>query len=129
MIFDLLNTPFGTKGRGPECYDCYGVVLEVYKRNGIILKDFDIDSFDFGTINSEIVTQVSSGFWKVLPSPEYLCVIKMKQHPVFTQHLGVFLGKDKFIHAVLDRGVVIDSINSSCFKNCIKGFYKYVGPS
>lgn len=37
---DLVGVPYAHAGRGPDSYDCYGLLIEIYRRQGITLKDY-----------------------------------------------------------------------------------------
>ena len=39
---DLIGLPFQDEGRGPYGYDCYGLLVEVYRRNGVILPTINV---------------------------------------------------------------------------------------
>lgn len=43
---DLLGLPFADGGRGPDSYDCWGIVREVYRRYGVTLPDYPISAMD-----------------------------------------------------------------------------------
>lgn len=126
MICDLVGKPFESGGRGPDSYDCIGIVIEVYKRNGIILNDFSIGAFCYSKAQEIIESEIKSGKWIKCEEPEYLSVVIMKQHPIFTQHIGVNVDCGRFIHASIVKGVTIDRLIDPSYKNSIKGFYKYV---
>lgn len=126
MYDDLIGVPFSNRGRGPSSYDCLGLVIEIYKRNGIFIPNWDVSVRSCNFIDGYIKTEVSSERWCKLIQPEYLCLITIQQHQEFVQHLAIYIDGGKFIHATPHKGVTVDCLNSPEYKNQIRGFYRYV---
>lgn len=127
MIDDLIGLPFTDKGRGDPGYDCFGLVAEIYRRQGITLPGYSIAHTDPLKIQEAIQKEKETGVWIELKSPEKFCIILMQQHPFFVQHIAMYIGGGKFIHASLHKGVTVDRLNDPLYKNTIRGFYKYAG--
>lgn len=121
---DLINKPFTDQGRGPDGYDCWGLVKEVYKRNGIELPDYTISAKACEEISQQIIE--SRPDWEQIQIAETPCLVVLKGDLYFVQHLGVHVGFKKFIHAS-EQGVCIDRLNSPQWKTKFRGFYRYVG--
>lgn len=129
-INDLIGKPFKGGARGPNEYDCWGLAIEVQKRAGKYLPNFSISgpvclSFH-KIIASTIEEEVIKDRWKELDKPEDLCLIIFKSHPYFVQHIGTYLGNDKYIHTTKNSGVLIDRITNPIKRQKIRGYYKYV---
>ena len=63
---DLIGVPFKNHGRDVKTgLDCYGLVMEVYRRFGIRLPEFDADYDDVEKI-SQIIScqQIRTSVWK-----------------------------------------------------------------
>jgi len=123
MTNDLIGKPFRSKGRGLDNYDCWGLAIEVLRREGINIPEFDIDAYAYSVVSAKMQEQILDPRWKKLKNPEKNCIIAIKEHPKFVQHVGVYLGYGKFIHAGAN-GVEVRRLND--FKKQIRGFYKYV---
>ena len=106
---DLLGiryTPHGrTKGEG---FDCYGLAIEVLRRNGINLRD----------VWSE----------KSLESQKFVLIEKAEENCLVSiifcgkqSHIGVYIGEGLMIHTTPSTGVIIEPITH--YKGKIKGFY------
>lgn len=121
---DLLGKPFQSGGRGPHSYDCLGLLIELYKRRGIEIEDFGLTMEDGLKSSNKLKEVANSSLWVKIPSPELYCVIIIKQHPVFINHLGIYLGCGKFIH-VSGQGVSIDRVFDYHYSTRIIGFYRY----
>lgn len=60
---DLVGKAYRNGGRGNDAYDCWGLVIEIYRRQGITLNDYPI-SFDNSTeenISGIVNTEKKSG--------------------------------------------------------------------
>ena len=114
---DLIGTPFKAHGRSKtEGFDCYGLLIEVMKRNGITLPDLFYE-------NLNAVSEAD--FKRIFPfvkieKIEYLCIIVFKLYR--RTHVGVYIGEDNFIHATEDCGVVVDKLHR--WEKLITGYYK-----
>lgn len=124
---DLIGCKFKLHGRNKEeGFDCYGLVLEVYKRNGINLPDMFYEySTDEGKVESvnEIRTLATTTIPNIkLEKPEELCIIEITErgNPV---HVGVYIGEGMFIHCSY-TGVVIEPLRK--YQNRIVGYYKAI---
>lgn len=78
--------------------------------------------------SSAIEREISSGRWTKLDTPEIGCAVAMALdsfHPDKVQHLGVYIGENKFIHILEDIGVLTTRIDDRFFRRKIKGFYRW----
>ena len=120
---DLLGLPFRHRGRGPDAYDCYGLVLEISKRQGIIL-------FDTGYPEDDQAQQALIGNnlhrWKACePGPGAVLLFR---RGALAQHVGVQIDQDRFIHATEQFGQVkIDYLSRGAPspQNLLIGAYRY----
>ena len=67
---DLIGVPCVNRGRDAELgLDCYGLVKEVYKRNGTDIPEYDTDYNDMERIN-ELIEGNTQGYpWKEIKEP------------------------------------------------------------
>lgn len=120
---DLLGKKFEYGGRGPEVYDCYGLVKEIYSRRGIELPEFQSSSEP-----SIIQNLINDGktFFEELEKPEPFCLITFKIHPRYTSHIGIMLDDHiHFLHIMKKTGVSIERIDDPCWRKRITGFFKW----
>ena len=123
-LSDLLGVPFVDGGRDKQIgFDCWGLVLEVYRRFGIKLNDYKIGCMEASEINNEI--DCNRAYWNKLDRSEIkapcLVVIKFNSH--YCNHTGVYIGGGRFIHTRTKIGVNIDRIDSPAWRLNIEGFY------
>lgn len=108
-IDDLLGIPYKLHGRSLDGFDCYGLVIEVEKRFGHILKDLYTEAYST-CINGLIKTN----------KPDTSDIIIFFDSKGRCCHIGVYLENDDFIHCD-SRGVVIDKLSKrfdkwECYK-------------
>lgn len=124
---DLIGCKYKIHGRSKEeGFDCYGLVIEVYKRNGIELPDmFYMFQNEIEKVN--IAQGIKTRFFSSIPNiklekPEDLCIIEInvRGNPI---HVGVYIGKGMMIHCT-HSGVIIEPIRK--YTNKIVGYYKAV---
>lgn len=121
---DLLSIPFGYGGRDLSSgfLDCYGVVVEMSKRNGKILPERSI-SEDHMLIHALMAAQIST--WKKIPNPVAgsIVLLKIRRVPC---HIGYMINEFEFIHAWEGTGgAVVERLSE--WERRVEGFYEYVG--
>jgi len=122
---DLIGVPFVDGGRDPRLgLDCWGLVLEVFRRFGIELPDYRIGCMEASRIDAAI--DAGRKYWircnSADPPVPSLVVMRFNQ-PVLCNHTGVYLGAGRFIHTRQKIGVNIDRIDSPAWRKIIEGFY------
>jgi cell wall-associated NlpC family hydrolase len=128
---DLIGIPFVNHGRDRRTgFDCYGLVMEVYRRFGIELPEFTADWDDEDKINSIVQREAGSSSWQRVEQPlpvPCLVALRMGTPPGIVNHTGVYLGNGKFIHTRAKIGACISRIDSPAWRGVIEGFYVYRG--
>lgn len=129
-IRDLLGIPFTNRGRTLDGLDCYGLVMEVYKKFDITLPEYNADFDDTENITKIIRKQMREDkLWKRLDKPKTPCVVAIRYgvpRPM-VNHCGVYIGDGLFMHTRSKTGAVIEHIDSPMWRNLIVGFYEYRG--
>jgi hypothetical protein len=121
MFRDLIGVKFLDHGRSKEGLDCYGLVIEVYKRIGINLPDVEYKATDIETSRN-----VDKQLRELIPmdkieQPIKNCIVELAVlgDP---SHVGIYLGKGDFLHTNRKNGVVIEKLQR--WENRISAFYK-----
>ena len=116
-VSDLIGTPFEYGGRGPDRYDCYGLLMELHKRIGKTITDYGSSSQ-----GAEIVAMMLGRLddWKEIdPRPGCTLLIKLPM----SMHVGFLLPHGKFIHTTKSTGgVTIERLRDWKFR--ILGYYE-----
>lgn len=106
-VSDLVGKPYVSHGRGPSGYDCYGLVLEVERRMGAGMPDFEYKDFHgLMEISSKRLLEEGKAEEVGEPVPGALCLFRNFRG--MASHIGVYLGDDLFIHCHYKRGVCIE---------------------
>lgn len=109
---DLLGLPFERGARGPDEYDCYGLIIELHRRLGIELPDFESP----GSVEeiAQIVDRETVERWKRVPLRTIGSVLTFRVEGIGA-HVGMLIERDRFIHAVEDLGVTTGRLNHGGF--------------
>lgn len=130
---DLIGVPFKNRGRDVKTgVDCYGLVIEVFKRFGHNIPEYYADYDDTEAVNDLIVGKTSiKSNWQPVSIDELtvptLLAIRFGVPKGVVNHTGVYIGNGRFIHIRENTGVCIDRINSPAWKKQIEGCYKFIG--
>ena len=92
----------------------------MFKRNGIIIPDVDYKNPEqYEAVFLETRHRVK---YKRLENPQELCIIvfMLNGEP---KHTGVYLGNGLFIHATMNKGVLVEPLHR--WKNRVEGYYKF----
>lgn len=120
---DLVGASFAWGGRGPDAFDCYGLVMELHRRRGIALPDYrsPTDGAEGGKISAMMTMGLQ--LWKETPkTPGALIMIRLP----FSSHVATVIDDLRMIHTWEGSGgVVIERI--ATWKHRIQGFYEYAG--
>lgn len=114
---DLIGAPFEYGGRGPEEYDCYGLLMEMYKRIGI-----DIPDYGSSSQGAEIIAMMMGKVheWREV-GPILGCTILIKLP--MSMHVGFLLPYKKFIHTSRSTGgVTIEYLRN--WERRVLGYYE-----
>ena len=112
-VNDLLGKPYKAHARGPNAYDCYGLVIEVEKRLGHDMPDLykklsESDEWDYDPHNAEFATSMTGMEKTNNPNFGYVVIFFDNKGRIF--HTGVYLKNDDLIHCNKD-GVHIIKVN------------------
>jgi cell wall-associated NlpC family hydrolase len=130
-VTDLIGAPFIDGGRGPEGYDCWGLVCEVFRREGIELRDYREcglschDDVGFSRIFSEEIHRWTRHELPNVPVPSVVAI--RFSNPSLVNHVGVYIGERvgeyRFLHTREKTGVCIERIDAPYWRHRIEGFY------
>jgi probable lipoprotein NlpC len=112
---DLLGLPWRKDARGPDAYDCVGLLLEILRRIGLSIPDWTSDQsgMDAATPLWDPVTD---------PQPGDLILIRSVAP---RWHIGVVSGDGYMLHSREGAGVLRERYNSFPWQGRIEGFYRW----
>lgn len=125
ILHDLVGKPFSEDGTGPDSYNCWHLVKEVFHRFGVDVPDYRISALNFVQIEQTYKRDVAN--WIRVNDPPVPALITMKLKRPHVNHFAVFIGNGEFIHAYQGAGqVCIDSIygiRGNIWLRIIEGYY------
>lgn len=129
-LSDLLGIPFVNMGRDAKTgLDCYGLVIEVYKKFGIALPEsYECDFDDTTCINAMMQEcKKNTAVWQRIPEPVVPSIVAIRYGvpAPLINHVGVYIGDGYMIHTRNKTGSVIESIYSPLYEKVIEGLYVY----
>lgn len=110
-VSDLIGTKYKIHGRDKSGYDCYGLVVEVMKRYGKIMPDFEYDSYTntyFDGCVKDVLKNFNASVKKINGYIDGAIVLFGNPSGMNT-HIGVYVGDGNIIHCN-KRGVHLDSV-------------------
>lgn len=120
-IADLIGKPFEYGGQGPDRYDCYGLVREVYRRSGYELP------FSLSPSNHTEITVLMAGkmnhFKPIDPVPGAIVGLRVGR---LMCHVGILVRQDHILHTwERSGGVIIERISMGAWANRVTGHYEF----
>jgi len=118
---DLIGVPFQYGGRGPARFDCYGLIMDLHRRQGKSLPDFGFAS-DQALVAAMMGATLPQ--WKeVKQRPGAVVLIRVGR---YVAHVGYMINQYQMIHTWEHSGGV-SIVQVESWKQRIVGFYEYVG--
>lgn len=123
---DLLNKLFEYGGRGPDSYDCYGLMIELNKRLNRFMPPDYMSNSDCVVISNEINKATQSEFIEIT-RPKSYCLVTFFIVPKITSHIGMVLPNlYEFIHILNNTSVTKDRLDSMEWSRRITGYWEHV---
>lgn len=116
LVSDLVGKPYRAGARGPEEYDCFGLVAEVYRRLGWTIpleEETETDLFGERAIALE---EIPPEEWEEVPIPNEIGDVLLFRAPAARDepalgeegvagHCAVYIGGGQLLHATAAYGV------------------------
>lgn len=120
----LIGKKWKENGRGPDEFDCYGLVIEMMKHRGYYLPNQKTP--DGIKMRMKMFKSISSEFAIPIDKIEPFCIVIFDCGRLARLHIGIVLANCKsFIHSVAHiKRVRVDSLSSWPWKNRITGYFK-----
>lgn len=117
---DLVGTPFRKGGRGPDAFDCFGLVAEMKRREGKPIPERESPTENAGMA---MLLAAQIPLCDELPGPRAGAIVAIRQGR-FVSHVGYMVNDFEMVHAwSRSGGVTCEPI--SAWDRHIAGFYEY----
>lgn len=122
---DLLGKEFEWGGRGPERFDCYGICIELARRNGQIIPD-SAWAEEPERIALLVEETEEKGFTRV-DVPQAGDFVGFMLRPPFVSHIGYMVTQHEFLHITKGTRVSRERIDSLQWQRKVAGYYRWNG--
>lgn len=122
-----VGIPYKEKGRGPDGYDCWGVIqaiqLSVFHVDLPDYADTYRDGEDWEAIGAAVQAGLADG-WQRTEQPRAgdLLILSIAARP---WHCGMMLSSLHFLHAAPGDSTVIERLDTPRWARRIEGIYRY----
>lgn len=113
--FDLLGKPFRDGARGPDAFDCVGLLIEVERRLGHPMRPWGS--------HARLLAQGKAEWERVTDPQPGDAILLYSDHPQW--HVAVVCGNGYMLHAHSGAGVARERYNSFPWHKRIEGFYRW----
>ena len=124
-----IGVPFEFRGRGPDTFDCWGIVRYVYRFDHP--KKISLPSYAKIYMTSKDVKNIPEIMfgeidrrWKEVDTPQEYDVILLRMRG-FPMHVGIVTKKGYMVHCACGMGTVHEKFDSLRWRNKVLGFYRY----
>lgn len=120
-----IGAPFLDGGRGPDSYDCWGLVREVYARM------LGVDLPSYGEISARDLVRVARAMdagkgdgWRAVGVPQALdvCLMRSGRGGIAVVHVGVMVDARRVMHVEAATAAVVVPVTHSSVAGRIVGY-------
>lgn len=126
-LISLIGAPFGDRGRGPDTFDCYGLVRHALGLLGRPVPPDHLGAYtgahDRRSVPQAFVSGLAQG-WQRLdgPEPGAMVLLLIGGRPL---HCGLVIDSDRFLHVEEGKNAVIERLDSPKWANRIEGYWRF----
>jgi cell wall-associated NlpC family hydrolase len=119
---DLIGKPFAYGGRGPDFFDCYGLLMEMKRREGVVIPDYKSPE-ELQKI--ALVIESEKRLWTAIPRPRPGCAVAIRVGR-FVAHVGYMIDSLHMLHTwEKSGGVMYEPLEQSIWVKRIAGYYEF----
>ena len=116
----FIGKPYADGGRGPDAFDCWGLVREVLARTTGV----HLPYYEYGTnrhSRNTLIDSLRPGFSKIDGPEEFALVLAHTGNR--RPHIGICIDAHTMLHAARGIGACLARLESPQWRNAISGFY------
>ncbi|KFF50451.1 hypothetical protein GY26_01815 [Gammaproteobacteria bacterium MFB021] len=123
-VSEYIGLPYRVEGRGPDAYDCWGLVRLVYaERLGIALPSHVGYDATLSAHTASLIEQGRPG-WRAVADPEPYDVVLLNVAGV-PNHIGLVVAPGWMLHTTQQKSACIENYQRVTWRNRVEGFYMY----
>lgn len=116
LCSSLIGKPWVSGGRGPDEFDCWGLLAFVYAISlGIKLPDYpNLNAKDLHATTKLSASLVEKGNWLQIEKPEHLCAVGMSRNRL-VHHVGLWLvdgDSEGIFHTASGQGAMFQTVTT-----------------
>lgn len=113
-----IGLPYADGGRGPEAFDCWGLVRHVLAREFGV----ELPRYEYGGVESrrDLIDSLAEDYRPAAPQAGAIALCHL---PGRRPHVGVCVDAVTVLHTREATGAVLERIDSHLMRNAIRGFY------
>lgn len=125
IINKYLGIPYVHEGRTLEGLDCWGVAVLIYRDLGYELWDMLGLPDDWHVKGGNHFIDNYWREWEQVEEPRLFDGVLFVNHKGVSNHGGLMLSGNRFIHCARKVGVVVSSLDEACWQKRFNGFYRF----
>lgn len=124
-----IGRPFAEKGRGPDSFDCWGLLKWIYgndhpDRPHVPGYEEFYDSTNDRDTLGRVIFEQRQARWREVETPQQFDAVLLRMRGV-PMHVGVVTKPGYMIHCALGIGTVHERYDSLRWQNKILGFFRH----
>ena len=128
--FDYIGKPWKSGGMGPKSFNCWGLVVDVYRRRyGKVLEIISVPENNLKALIYTINKHPERQHWKTVSVPQEgdIALMRQSRYPI---HVGLWVEVDGggILHCIQGTGVVFQSLQALALIGWkVETYYTYRG--
>jgi len=123
-----IGLPFADQGRGPDAWDCWGLIRHVYWHEyGIELPSYT-ECYGSALEHAEVTALIEYGRanWRVVTDPTEgdLVILRLHGDP---WHVGLVVAPGRMLHIHRRTASVVEAFNGMIWRNRVQEFLRWDG--
>lgn len=125
-LLPYLDKPFADNGRGPDAFDCYGLVQALYRDLGRPLPGYA--STGEPSLIHALMDEALPLFARVEAPEPYAIAAFSDRHPGFVGHFGLVLEDSaRFVHIRRGQCAAVERLAAPRWASKLRGLYRWIG--
>lgn len=122
-IDKYLGIPYVHLGRTMQGLDCYGLIILVYKDLGFELIDLTDYEKNWSLKGNDLFIENYQKQWERVDVSRLFDVVLFRGTKSVTNHAGIFLEGDRFLHC-MEAGVVVGRFSVGGWAERVEGYFR-----